>query len=79
MKNYVLIKTLIENFPVLGFTVCMVSMLLIGYTIHLGSKAKHFLLKSKWLGIEINIENYNAKMEEGRGALTEKEKVGRIV
>lgn len=67
-----------QNFPVLGFIIYLASMLLIGYTIHLGSKAKHFLLKSKWLGIEINIENYNAKTEEIKGALPEKEKVGRI-
>lgn len=65
MEYDLLIKLLVERFPVLGFAICLMSILVIGYTIYLGSRAKKFLLKSKWLGIEITIENYNANEEKG--------------
>lgn len=73
MEYDLLTKLLVERFPVLGFIICLMSILVIAYTIYLGSRAKKFLLKSKWLGIEISIENYNAK-EEKVGELPQDEK-----
>ncbi len=72
MEYDVLIKLLTERFPVLGFVICLISILMITYTIYLGSKAKRFLLKSKWLGIEI--ENLTLE-ERSKNTLCKKEEM----
>lgn len=74
MEYDVLFKLLIERFPVLGFVICLISILMITYTVYLGSKAKRFLLKSKWLGIEIKIENLTPE-ERSKNTLCKKEEM----
>ena len=57
-----------------GFVICLLSILMATYTIYLGSKAKRFLLKSKWLGIEIKIENLTTE-ERGKNTLCKKKEM----
>jgi len=53
-----------EGVTIYTVIVCFACIVFMGYVVHLGSKAKRFILKTRWLGLEVIIENSTTNSEK---------------
>ncbi len=71
-----ILKQFKEGVTIYTVMLCFGCIMFMGYVIYLGSKAKRFILKTKWLGLEVVFDNSPTFIEKG-GASPLKEVAGR--